>query len=433
MASRLGNGKTWVANMVFCFFFFFFLSVHMNAGLDTVNNATNNGVQGSSSQKLEVENLLKKLNKPAAKSIKCPDGDIIDCVSLLKQPAFDHPKLRNHKIKMRPTFRPEEKTISENSKTSSRSKPSIVQPWHQIGSCPKGTIPIRRTRKEDILRASSIQQFGKKNLKTVPLPCPVKLSPILTCSGRQDAVVYVDGEKYYGGKATINVWQPSVEKDEWSFSQIWAINDADIKNLDTIEAGWQVYPELYGDNTTRLFTYWTSDSYKSTGCYNLFCSGFVQLDAGIAVGGRILPISVYGHSNSQYDITIMIWKDKSNGDWWLEFGDKVIGYWPSSLFPRLSDSATYIQYGGEVVNRKPNGQHTTTQMGSGHFPSEDFGIASYFNNIKFINSQNQLMPLDYLVPVNDYSNCYDLKYDHDDNGWGNFFFYGGPGRNPNCP
>ncbi|CAN6844984.1 unnamed protein product [Brassica oleracea] len=49
-----------------------------------------------------------------------------------------------------------------------------------------------------------------------------------------------------------------------------------------------------------------SDAYQGTGCYNLLCSGFVQINREIAMGGSISPLSGYG--NSQYDITILIWK-----------------------------------------------------------------------------------------------------------------------------
>jgi len=35
--------------------------------------------------------------------------------------------------------------------------------WTDSGEeCPEGTIPIRRTTEEDILRASSIKRFGRK-------------------------------------------------------------------------------------------------------------------------------------------------------------------------------------------------------------------------------------------------------------------------------
>lgn len=33
-------------------------------------------------------------------SIQSPDGDIIDCVHMSHQPAFDHPFLKDHKIQV---------------------------------------------------------------------------------------------------------------------------------------------------------------------------------------------------------------------------------------------------------------------------------------------------------------------------------------------
>lgn len=42
------------------------------------------------------------------------------------------------------------------------SKEAISQLWHSNGKCPKGTIPIIRTKKEDVLRADSIESYGKK-------------------------------------------------------------------------------------------------------------------------------------------------------------------------------------------------------------------------------------------------------------------------------
>lgn len=49
-------------------------------------------------QKLRrINAYLKKINKPAMKTIQSPDGDIIDCVLSHLQPAFDHPELRGQK------------------------------------------------------------------------------------------------------------------------------------------------------------------------------------------------------------------------------------------------------------------------------------------------------------------------------------------------
>lgn len=101
----------------------------------------------------------------------------------------------------------------------------------------------------------------------------------------------MEGGKFYGAKATINVWEPKVQSpNEFSLSQLWILGGSFGQDLNSIEAGWQVYklitifkllsitsfsffdiylntnqvsPDLYGDNNTRLFTYWTVSSKTS--------------------------------------------------------------------------------------------------------------------------------------------------------------------------
>ena len=104
----------------------------------------------------------------------------------------------------------------------------------------------------------------------------------------------------------------------------------------------QVFELLYGDNNTRLFTYWTvsflifdfpastshvyiycfifekrlfkkkkkisslqDDFYRNTGCYNLMCPGFVQVDNQIAMGATVTP-SIYG--GTQRSVKFNVWK-----------------------------------------------------------------------------------------------------------------------------
>ncbi|XP_043693322.1 uncharacterized protein LOC122643808 [Telopea speciosissima] len=393
-----------------------------------------------SRHKLEVQNHLKRLNKPAVKSIKSPDGDIIDCVHASNQPAFDHPSLKNHTIQMRPSFHPEGLFDKNKATTKSeQSSNSITQLWHFSGRCPEGTIPIRRTTKDDILRASSVERFGMKKHTTIPQPHSVNPAAI-NPGGHEHAIAYVKGDKYYGTKATINLWKPNTQQpNEFSLSQLWVVEDSSSQDVNTIEAGWQVLPYFYGDNNTRLFIYWTSDSYQSTGCYNLVCSGFVQTNNQIALGGSLSPVSAY--SGSQYDITILVWKVKTNvsiylrdptdGKWWMQLNDSVLGYWPSSLFSYLADSASMIEWGGEVTNTESFGQHTSTQMGSGHFPQEGNGKASYFRNIQVIDGSNNLKAPNGISTLAMYATCYNILSGNNSD-WGNYFYYGGPGRNPNC-
>ena len=119
--------------------------------------------------------------------------------------------------------------------------------------------------------------------------------------------------------------------------------------------------------------------------------------------------------------------------WWLQLGNDVVGYWPTSLFTNLADSASTIQWGGEVINLKPNGQHTTTQMGSGHFPEEGFKGASYFKNLQVVDVSKTLRSPGTLYTFAANPNCYRILLEKSSDAWGNYFYYGGPGRNANCP
>jgi len=117
-----------------------------------------------------------------------PDGDVIDCVHISKQPAFDHPFLKNHTIlvrtplqhythaciifvtpsftmftfQMRPSYHPGD--LHGDSNIARR---LITQTWHQNGKCPENTIPIRRTKEEDILWASAVRSHGKKMTRSI--------------------------------------------------------------------------------------------------------------------------------------------------------------------------------------------------------------------------------------------------------------------------
>ncbi|BBH03790.1 Protein of Unknown Function D [Prunus dulcis] len=329
--------------------------------------------------------------------LRSPDGDVIDCVLSHLQPAFDHPELKGQK----PLDEP------ERPKDKGHNNTDIVgdsyQLWSDSGeSCPQGTVPIRRTADKDILRASSIRRFGRKPRRSVRRDS--------SGSGHEHAVVFVNGDQYYGAKASINVWAPRVtDQYEFSLSQIW------------------VSPELYGDNYPRFFTYWTTDAYQATGCYNLLCSGFVQTNNKIAIGAAISPRSSYG--SRQFDIGLMVWKDPKHGHWWLEFGNGLlVGYWPAFLFSHLRSHASMVQFGGEIVNSRSMGYHTSTQMGSGQFAEAGFGKASYFRNLQVVDWDNNLLPLTNLHLLADRPNCYDIRQGRN-NVWGTYFYYGGPGRN----
>jgi hypothetical protein len=107
-----------------------------------------------------------------------------------------------------------------------------------------------------------------------------------------------------------------------------------------------------------------------------------------------------------------------------------VGYWPSSIFTDLKDSASSVEWGGEVFS--PDAGQTSTQMGSGHFPNEGFGKASHIKNMLVVDSSNTLRSPSGVNLLAEQSNCYTVQSGTNGD-WGTYIYFGGPGKNPNCP
>ncbi|EOA22538.1 hypothetical protein CARUB_v10003192mg [Capsella rubella] len=333
-----------------------------------------NGVYGRRASHQEINMKLKTLNKPASKTIKSEDGDIIDCVDIYKQPAFDHPALRNHKIQMKPSV--EFVSKKTNSPTDGSSKPITSQTWSKSGGCPVGTVPIRRVSKEDLRRASSLSQFGRKTpqvydfrdkanqLKANNINGTAEKSYNPRPKNRSEAILIATGN-YLGAQSDINTWNPQgVQCSDYSSAQIWLL------------AG---YPEI-------------SES----------------IEAG--------------------------WMDPDSGNWWLTYNEFVLGYWPGTLFQDLRQNATTVQWGGEVyspnVRMKP---HTKTPMGSGDWAYNLYGKACFHTNIRIKDNSWQVKFPKVLVEFSDEKECYSTLLNRKMDKSEPMFYFGGPGQNPRCP
>ncbi|KAF8400307.1 hypothetical protein HHK36_013604 [Tetracentron sinense] len=375
------------------------------------------GVEGetiiSEEEDAELERQLKIINKPAIKVIKTHYGDIYDCVDINKQPAFDHPLLKNHKIQMRPTSFP--KGLFD--KASSVEEASNVMP-SEIGlknSCPPGSVPIRRTQKEDLIRI-------KQN--------PTGFQPLIdSAPGHNFVKNYVNNVPYHGAGAWIAVYNPTVSNGQFSNAVMW-IENGDGNNLNSIQVGWTVNHALHGDNRTRLFTYWTVDGYQKTGCFDTRCPGFVQVSTDTALG--LVFENTSAIDGTQYITKVVIYQDLSTGNWWLSFTeDNVhIGYWPKSLFTDLATNASYVKWGAEVYT--PSGE-ASPPMGSGRLPSEGANKACFFNGLQVIYDSELTDPSPLLLTRRKIDNpdCYDADEVKHFKVLDYYFFFGGPGG-PNC-
>ncbi|KAF8701951.1 hypothetical protein HU200_033283 [Digitaria exilis] len=193
---------------------------------------------------------LKILNKPYVKSFKDEYGVIFDCVDMYKQPALDHPLLKNHTLQ-----------ISPNSSLKSTMADPLTSGVGLREICPTGTVPIRRTLKQDLTGAS------------MPLS---RFQPDEESSG-------VPGQH--------------------------------------------------------------ADDYKTTGCLNVICPGFVVLSQ-TASPGMVL-------SNGFATAAISISKDSQTGNWQVFLNQQIVGYFPKELINGMS-GATEVQMGGTTY--APPGQ-----------------------------------------------------------------------------
>ena len=73
---------------------------------------------------------------------------------------------------MRPNYHPE--GLFDDNRVSAKASKERTNPisqlWHTNGKCPEDTIPIRTTKKDDVLRASSVKRYGRKKHRTLPMP-----------------------------------------------------------------------------------------------------------------------------------------------------------------------------------------------------------------------------------------------------------------------
>ncbi|XP_004143037.3 uncharacterized protein LOC101203978 [Cucumis sativus] len=395
-------------------------------------------VEVGSLSKLKTKKM-SSLRKQATKSIQSEDGDIIDCVSIYDQPAFDHPALRNHTIQMAPTYDPtmdkhSKKATAEEEGMGEKSSMGVKQPWRKSGSCPKETIPIRRIRKHVQLKANSVYSYGKK--RPTPLLEIAQLSNSRSShfllKNHSKAILLAVGDNFNGAKGDIKVCNPNVEfDDEYSTSQV-ALLTGPYYNYEAIESGWAVNPGVYGDRQTRLFVYWTVDASHKTGCFDLTCPGFVQTSNEIALGSAIYPIST--STDLPFEITMFLFRDFETNNWWVQYGESInIGYWPSELFKALKYTAETVQWGGEVYSTKLGGPpHTGTGMGNGKFPDYISGDSGWVKRIRVRDNSMILKFPNFVEHYSDEYDCYDVDFIReylDDPE----LYYGGPGKNWRCP
>ena len=363
-------------------------------------------------------------------TIVLPSGDTCDCIAIERQPALKRSELAGHKINYEPPVLPKELQGDQSSNLESdpASQKQLTELKQEYGSngklCPEKTIPILRLTMEILDNFETLDDFFRAH-PPHNVNGPTSL--------HQYATARFTGDNW-GGQSTLNVWAPYTERSgEFSLSQI-AVARGSGNDRETVEVGWQKYRDLYGDYRPRLFIYFTPDNYGSGGCYNLNCSGFVQIDNRISIGGGFTNISAHPHPSTSWEFTIRWQRHDRTGDWWLKYGEIWVGYYPSNLFDNngLRPRGSRVSFYGEIIDDTPESGHTRTDMGSGHFPSDGFSYAAYQRTVRTITTGTVWNIRPMLDISRTDSDCYDIILHNSSGSWESYFYFGGPGYNSHC-
>ena len=362
--------------------------------------------------------------------IELSSGEVIDCVDMQKQPSLRLPGIDVLEIRFKPPT--ELKALSRGDSLAFIGDPVRDEPprmaQQEYGTkgktCPEGAVPIRHLTIEILDNFETLEDFFRAR------PPHTRSGPT---SLHQYANSYHSGDNW-GAQSTLNVWSPYTERsNEFSLSQI-SVTRGSGGNFETVETGWQKYRQLYSDYRPRLFIYFTPDNYGAGGCYNLTCSAFVQVNNSVYIGGGFTNISSHPHPSTAWEFTIRWQRHGETGDWWLKYGNTWVGYYPAKLFDNsgLSPKGDKVHFFGEITDKRSDGRHTRTDMGSGHFPKDGFGYAAYQRRIRTITTSNYWNIRPTLTISRTDANCYDIEQHNSSGSWERYFYFGGPGYNAHC-
>jgi PKD repeat protein len=377
------------------------------------------------------------------RSFELPSGDQIRCVEVSSQRSL---AASGHPLQPAPGTLPVGDTVT----TPKRPGSSIDRPGAEFGldgtkdaagnerACPVQTFPKLIPRLENLYHFRRLQDLFQKTPDGGGVPSANPNDRVGRARDALAAAVHEYAHAYRwvnntGMSADFNLWSPTVEQSsEFSLSQLWVSRGLTADNsLQTAETGWQVLQQLYGDSKPHLFIYYTTGNYQTgTGCYNLSCTGFVQIDSSVPIGGGYTVSSTQG--GTQYIISLAYQRNPSPPhDWWLRYNDTWVGYYPNSLFDSegIANYSDHVDFGGEIVNSQVGGLHTTTNMGSGRFPSEGPGHAAYTKKIQYWDTSGTQFDATGLIRDVTTASYYDLSLGSSaDSSVGMYFYFGGPGR-----
>jgi hypothetical protein len=370
-------------------------------------------------ERMRAYALALHRDMPVAHSFVESTGQVFDCVPVGQQPSL---RGRAGPIPQPPDLGRLVLGADAGPPSPPPEGPRALDRHGNVAVCPPGHVPVRRITLDEIARFRTLDAFRSKSPRHSMASDP---SVPVADLGKNHRYAYTHQTvANFGGHDFLSVWSPPVgDKQIFSLAQHWYTGGTGAGHQ-TLEVGWQVYPQKYGHAQPVLFIFFTNDNYVNSKVYNLEGPGFVQTVPAWKIGGALSPVS---SGTAQFELEIAVYLH--DGNWWLYLGGtsaaNAVGYYPTSIYNggAMATSADEITYGGETVCEAGG---TWPAMGSGEPAANGWQHAAYQRDIFMFPTDGgaRYATLQGETPS---PGCYTQVVGTARPPWNTYFFFGGAG------
>jgi hypothetical protein len=334
---------------------------------------------------------------------------------------------------------PDEDRPYQSPKGERRAKPVVFElEARGAERGPEGTVPLVRKEIDRIRPVTSLNDWLAKGTRAhrVMAPDADRDVALPEDGGSHKYANTSQGVTCYGTEGNISAWDPFVEwSDEFSLGQL-GLSRGSGTGRQTLEVGHQEYRDLYGDWVPHLFVFYTTNGYTqqgdNKGGYNQDVDGWVQYSSSIHPEALSSPLSQFGGVQYIMSLKVQLWQ----GNWWVRVNGQWVGYYPASLYNAngLRSQAGAVSWFGEIVDSGGHAGTTRTDMGNGHWPYEGWQWCAFMNNLRYQSSTGGAMSTYQGSAWASHPSCYGVEEHFNNTGsWGSYFWWGGSGKNGQCP
>jgi hypothetical protein len=379
-------------------------------------------------------------------------GDFLDCIPFEQQPAYREAKKPG--MNMFPRAPQASQPQYEPRANASDFGPQVghvLPPLHRglldsFGKpmvCPEDRVALRRVSIAQMAQYGKFENFFRKYAaqgrlnggNNAPPPQAATPPPPFAVGGSGEVHRHAlcsesSGNSYFACSHFLNTWNVDPSPGVFNLSQLWMFGTNGQGQLQTIESGWQNYLQ----QGPALFVYYNPDDYGSNAGYGV---KFVVKPGSPWYLGAEMPGPFSAPNGDQYGIQ-MQWEIDDQGFWLLYIQNDLFGWFlPGAYDGTLAQSASGIQFGGEVSSEAPNSPGSrypsTGKMGSGlkpfSTPSDSYMEVAFQSQITVKMAKGGAMTQANLqVPTFDPrdANYLAVAGVSSKPNWGSYFFFGGP-------